>query len=350
MNITLKHTSHSPASMADTTTPKHNNSNPKNLPKVLLLKPPPPIYHRFESQFSHHFNFLKSFESQLSLPEFLAAENSSDDVTAIFVTSLGPRITAADILDHLPSLRCIVTSTIGVDFIDLDECRRRRISVANAADVFSTDCADSAVGLLIDVLRKISAADRYVHRGNWSVSGAFPLGNRLGCRKIGIVGLGSIGSRIAKRLAGFNCRILYTSRKKKPSVPYSFYPDIHELAADSDVLVICCPLTDETRHMINREVLLALGKEGVVINISRGSVVDEKELVKFLLEGQIAGAGLDVFENEPIVPEELLALDNVVLSPHLAACTDDAYHDLYEHVKGNLQAFFSNKPLRSPIV
>lgn len=164
------------------------------------------------------------------------------------------------------------------------------------------------------------------------------------------MGLGNIGSKIAKGLASFNCSISYTSRKKKPSVPYSFYPDIHTLASDSDVLVICCPLTDETRHMINKEVLLALGKEGVIINIARGSVVDEKELVRFLLEGQIAGAGLDVFENEPSVPKELLALDNVVLSPHLAACTEEAFHDLYQHVKGNLQAFFSNKPLHSPIV
>lgn len=172
----------------------------------------------------------------------------------------------------------------------------------------------------------------------------------MGRKKIGIVGLGSIGSQVAKRLAAFNCSILYTSRTKKPSVPYSFYSDVYELAANSDVLVLCCPLTDETRHLINKEVLSALGKEGVIINIARGSVVDEKELVRFLLEGQIAGAGMDVFENEPSVPKELLALDNVVLSPHLAACTEEAFDDLYEHVKENLQAFFSNNPLRSPIV
>ncbi|KAL2892337.1 Glyoxylate/hydroxypyruvate reductase HPR3 [Bienertia sinuspersici] len=330
--------------MADT---KPSNPNPKTLPKVLLLEPPP-IYLHYESQFSLHFNFLKHYNSPLSLPEFLAEVNAND-VSAILATTLGPPITASTVLDHLPSLRCIVTSSIGVDFIDLDECRRRNITVANAADVFSADCADSAVALLIDVCRKVSNGDRFVRSGNWSVSADFPLGHQLGRLNIGIVGLGSIGSRVAKRLAAFNCSISYTSRKQKPSVPYSFYPDVYELAENSNVLVLCCPLTDETRHMISKEVLLALGK-GVIINVSRGSVVDEKELVRFLLEDHIAGVGLDVFENEPSVPKELFALDNVVLSPHIAASTDEAFHDLYEHVKANLQAFFSNKPLHSPIV
>ncbi|XP_057531666.1 glyoxylate/hydroxypyruvate reductase HPR3-like [Amaranthus tricolor] len=318
-----------------------------NLPKVLLLRPPP-IYLLYEPLFCLHFNFLKAYESQLPLPDFLAA-SSATNISAMFVTNLGPKITADNILNYLPSLRCIVTSTIGVDFVDLDECRRRQITVANAADVFSRDCADTAIALLFDVLRRISEADRFVRGGNWSAS-TFPLGHRIGSRKIGIVGLGSIGSRIAKRLAAFNCSISYTSRKCKPSVPYSFYSDIKDLAKNSDVLVLCCPLTDETRHMINREVLLALGKEGVIINVARGSVVDENELVKCLLEGQIAGAGLDVFDNEPSVPKELLDLDNVVLTPHLAACTEEAFEDLFEHVKGNLLAFFSNKPLRSPII
>lgn len=164
------------------------------------------------------------------------------------------------------------------------------------------------------------------------------------------MGLGSIGLEVAKRLEPFGCAISYCSRIKKPLVSsYVFYPDIFKLAVDSDILVVCCALTEQTRHIINREVLLALGKEGVIINIARGAVIDENELVGFLQRGEIAGAGLDVFENEPHVPKELFELDNVVLSPHSAVFTEEAFRDLYELVSGNLEAFFSNKPLISPV-
>lgn len=216
--------------------------------------------------------------------------------------------------------------------------------------MYSDDCADSAVALLIDVLRRVSAGDRFVRSGGWSYQWELlPLGRRLKGKRIGIVGLGSIGSRIAGRLEAFGCSILYNSRKKKPSVSYPFCSDIRELAASSDVLIICCALTDQTWHMINKEVLSALGKEGVIINIARGSIIDERELVRSLQEGEIAGAGLDVFENEPNVPKELFGLDNVVLSPHLAFYTRESFRDMFEQVKGNLEAFFSNKPLLSPV-
>lgn len=163
------------------------------------------------------------------------------------------------------------------------------------------------------------------------------------------MGLGRIGLEISRRLEAFGCSLSYISREKKSSVSYIFHPNILELAAASDVLVISCSLSKQTHHMINRDVLLALGKEGVIINIARGSVIDENELVRCLQRREIAGAGLDVFENEPCVPSELFELNNVVLSAHCAVFTEESMRDLYELVSGNLEAFFSNRPLLSPI-
>lgn len=174
-------------------------------------------------------------------------------------------------------------------------------------------------------------------------------GFQLGCKQVGIVGLGSIGIEVAKRLEAFGCSISYNSRSKKPLVPYTFYPDVVELAVNCDALIICCSLTDETHQLIGKEVLSALGKDGVIINIARGPVIDEKELVRCLVKGEIRGAGLDVFEHEPDVPVELLALANVVMSPHHAVCTTESVEELAKTVVGNLEAFFSNEPLLTPV-
>uniref|UniRef100_A0A7N0URB6 D-isomer specific 2-hydroxyacid dehydrogenase NAD-binding domain-containing protein n=1 Tax=Kalanchoe fedtschenkoi TaxID=63787 RepID=A0A7N0URB6_KALFE len=176
-------------------------------------------------------------------------------------------------------------------------------------------------------------------------SALFPQNQNLGDKRVGIVGLGSIGFQVAKRIEAFGCSISYNSRKPKASVPYPFYSNVCELAANCDALIICCALTAQTRHMVNREVLLALGKDGVVVNIARGAIIDEKALVRCLVEGEIRGAGLDVFENEPNVPAELLSLDNVVMSPHRAVGTPESIADLYKLIMRNLDAFFNNKPL-----
>nr|XP_023928473.1 glyoxylate/hydroxypyruvate reductase HPR3-like [Quercus suber] len=169
-------------------------------------------------------------------------------------------------------------------------------------------------------------------------------------KRIGIVGLGSIGQEVAKRLEAFGCSISYNSRKQKQSFSYPFYSNVVKLSANSDALVICCGLSDQTHHLINKEVLLALGKEGVIINVGRGAIIDEKEMVQCLVQGDIGGAGLDVFENEPNVPKELFALDNIVLSPHRGAFTHETLTSMREIVVGNLEAFFSNKPLLSQVI
>lgn len=155
---------------------------------------------------------------------------------------------------------------------------------------------------------------------------------------------------VAKRLEGFGCIISYNSRKEKPFTPYPFYSNVHELTANSDALVICCELNEQTQHMINKEVLLALGKNGVIVNVGRGAIIDEKEMVHCLIHRDIGGAGLDVFENEPHVPQELFTLDNVVLSPHTAVYTLGSVMALNEFVVANFDAFFSNKPLPSLVV
>lgn len=290
---------------------------------------------------------LKTHFRLLDQPITATVTASSSSVRALI--AVGPTPVAAETLDLFPSLRIVVGSSAGVDHIDLAECRRRGIAVTTAGDAYSENVADYAVALLLDVLRRVSAADRFVRSGLWPQKGEYPLGYKLGGKRVGIVGLGSIGSEVAKRLVAFGCTVAYNSRNKKPSAPYPYYANVCDLAVDSDVLVICCALTNETRHIINKDVLTALGSEGVIINVGRGPLVDEKELVQFLVRGEIGGAGLDVFENEPEVPKELFSMDNVVLSPHCAIMTAESFESLMEVIIANLKAFFSNKPLLSPI-
>ncbi|KAE8650264.1 glyoxylate/hydroxypyruvate reductase HPR3 [Cucumis sativus] len=319
----------------------------KELPQILILGPPS-IFPYLESQFSNRFLFLKPWLYNLPLTQFLTSYAQSTQ--ALLIRGGGNTQLTSTIIDCLPSLKLVVTSSVGVDHLDFPELRRRGVAIANAGNLFSEDTADMAVGLLIDVLRKISAGDRFVRQGLWSKKEDFPPGLKLSGKRIGIVGLGKIGSEVAKRLEGFGCKISYNSRTKKSMAPYSYYPNVYELAANTEALIICCALTKETYHLINKEVMLALGKDGVIVNIGRGLIIDEKEMIRCLTQGEIGGAGLDVFENEPNVPEELFNLDNVVLSPHAAVMTYESKVELSKLVVNNLEAFFSNKPLVSPVV
>ncbi|MCL7031737.1 hypothetical protein MKW94_028117 [Papaver nudicaule] len=295
----------------------------------------------FEEQFSKEFTTLKRTDLSVPLNEFLTTHCQS--VKALICDAGIP--IPLEILNCLPSLGCVQTLSAGLDHIDLVECKKRGIAVCNAGTVYSEDVADFAVGLLIDVLRRISAGHRFVSSGLWPVKKEFPLGSKLSGKRIGIIGLGSIGSEVAKRLEAFNCIILYTSRNKKPSVPFSYFPNVVDLARQNDVLILTCELNKQTFHIINKDVMLALGKKGIIINVGRGALVDEKEMVQCLVRGEIGGAGLDVFEHEPHVPEELFELGNVVLAPHNAFETLESYTDIHELVISNLEAFFSNKPL-----
>ncbi|KAL6126046.1 hypothetical protein ACLB2K_074097 [Fragaria x ananassa] len=314
-----------------------------NLPEVLIINPPP-AFISFESYFTHKFNILRAWESPLPLDQYLTTHAQS--AKALLCRALTP--VNADLLRQLPALKLVVSVSTGANHVDKAECRRRGIAVTNAGNAYSEDVADLAVGLFLDVNRKISAADWYVRRGLWSSEGDYPLGSKIGGKRVGIVGLGSIGYEVAKRLEAFGCIISYSSRREKPSLSYPFYSNVCELAANNDALIICCALTDQTRHMINKEVLSALGKYGVVVNIGRGAIIDEKEMVKCLVNGEIRGAGLDVFENEPHIPKELVEMDNVVLSPHKGVYTLESLKRGSELMIANLEAFFSNKPLVTP--
>nr|BAD93786.1 putative glycerate dehydrogenase [Arabidopsis thaliana] len=324
------------------------SSSTEKLPRVLIVKRPDAMAVLGDGFVaSTKFEILKAFESPLPLPEFLAYH--SDSISAIIAPVAAP--VTADLIRILPNLRLVVTTSAGVDHVDLVECRRRGISVANAGSSFSEDVADTAVGLLIDVFRRISAANRFVKQRFWPLKGDYPLGSKLGRKRIGIVGLGSIGSKVATRLDAFGCQISYSSRNRKPyDVPYHYYMDIEEMAANSDALIICCELNEKTLRLINKDVLSALGKRGVIVNVARGAIIDEEEMVRCLREGEIGGAGLDVFEDEPNVPKELFELDNVVFSPHSAFMTLEGLEELGKVVVGNIEAFFSNKPLLTPVL
>ncbi|VVA91109.1 unnamed protein product [Arabis nemorensis] len=313
--------------------------------------PPVVLVHRPTSMdfmdeiLSRNFRIVNTHTSSEPIPISISTQATS----ARAFLNIGMLKVTDELLSHLPSLQIIVLTSVGVDHIDLSACKRRGVAVTNAGTAFSEDAADCAVGLLISVLRRISAADRYVRSGNWGKSGDFQLGSKVSGKRVGIVGLGSIGFHVAKRLEPFGCIISYNSRSQKPDVPYPYYPDILSLAAENDVLILCCSLTDQTYHIVNREVMDWLGKDGVIINVGRGKLIDEKEMVKCLVQGVISGAGLDVFENEPVVPEELFGLDNVVLSPHAAVATPGSLNNVAEVALANLKAFFSNRPLISPV-
>ncbi|KAK7349588.1 hypothetical protein VNO77_07071 [Canavalia gladiata] len=321
---------------------KHKHNDNKEL-QTLLVFGPPVILPTLEARNLHKYRFLKAFSSQLPLHQFLNMQNvDPSSIQAILCNPL--QQVSADVIRLLPSLSIIVTNSVGTEHIDLSECSRHGVQVVSAGALFAEDVADMAVGLLIDVMWKISAADRHVRK--WGPSKPFnlSLGSKLEGKRVGIVGLGRIGGEVAKRLEAFDCRIMYHSRNKKPFVSYPFYSNVVELAGKSDVLVLCCALNEQTRHIITKEVMLALGKDGVIINVGRGALIDEKELVWCLMEGEIGGAGLDVFENEPNVPKELFVLDNVVLTPHAAVDTQESTNKIYEHVAASLEAFFLSKP------
>lgn len=255
----------------------------------------------------------------------------------------------AELIEALPKLEIVSSFSVGVDRIDLDRCKEKGIRVTNTPDVLTDEVADLAIGLMLALLRRICECDRYVRSGKWK-KGDYKLTTKFSGKTVGIIGLGRIGQAIAKRAEGFNCPICYYSRTQKRDSNYKYYPSVVELASNCDILVVACPLTEETHHIINREVINALGPKGYLINIGRGKHVDEAELVPALLEGRLGGAGLDVFENEPTVPEELFGLENVVLLPHVGSGTIETRTAMADLVLGNLDAHFLGNPLLTPLV
>jgi len=250
-------------------------------------------------------------------------------------------------LAKLPKLRMISHFGVGVDSIDVDAVKRRGVMLTNTPDVLTDDVADIAIGLLLAVVRRIAAGDRYVREGKWP-KGAMPLTDSVQGKTLGIVGLGRIGRAIAKRAEAFNMKIAYQGPRKKADVAWPYFADPVALAREADFLVAACPGGEETKGVVSRAVLEALGPEGVVVNISRGSVIDEPAMVELLKSGKLGGAGLDVFDQEPKVPEALLAMDNVVLQPHVGSATHPTRRAMGQLVIDNLALYFAGKPLKTP--
>jgi lactate dehydrogenase-like 2-hydroxyacid dehydrogenase len=253
------------------------------------------------------------------------------------------------VLDLLPNLQVVNSFGVGYDAVDTAYLARRGIHLSNTPDVLNNAVAETAMALMLCVSRRISQAERFVRAGQW-LTGKFPLGNDLCGKTCGIVGLGKIGKTIAKRAAAFDMNIAYFRRGQAYSdVSYTHYGDLQELAKVSDYLIVIVPGGPETQHLINRDVLKALGPKSYLINVARGSVVDEQALVASLLESEIAGAGLDVFEDEPNVPAELLTLDSVVLTPHIGSGTYETRQAMADLVFANVSAYFADGTLVTPV-
>lgn len=255
----------------------------------------------------------------------------------------------AEHLDRLPDLQAVVNFGVGYDSTDVAECHRRGIAVSNTPDVL-TDCvADLAVGLLIDVMRGLSAADRSVRRGDWEAGRQPALARRVAGSRVGILGLGRIGSAIAHRLEAFGCAISYHNRHERDDVSYRYASNVVELAESCDVLVVAAAGGAASAGLVDAEVLAALGPDGYLVNVARGSVVDERALVRALETAALAGAALDVFADEPHVPAPLLEDERVVVLPHIGSATIETRAAMTELTLANVAQALSDGTLVTPV-
>lgn len=270
------------------------------------------------------------------------------DARALITTgSKGPD---AALIAQLPALEIIASNSVGYDAIDVEAARARGIRVTNTPDVLTDDVADLAIALMIGAFRQLPAGERYVRAGDWAAGKPLPLARSASGRRLGIVGLGRIGKAIARRAEPMMASIAYTGRHAQEGVDYRYVGDVVTLARECDVLIVMVPATPETEGMIDRDVLDALGPEGVLVNVSRGSVVDEAALIAALQDGRLGGAALDVFVDEPNVPAALIAMDHVVLQPHRGSATVETRRAMGQLVVDNLAAHFAGRALPTPVV
>lgn len=254
----------------------------------------------------------------------------------------------AELIARCPALEIISVMGVGYDGVDVAAARARGVVVTHTPNVLNDDVADLAMGLMLSVSRALPQADSFVKAGQWA-QGPFPLQRKMsGCR-LGIVGMGRIGQAIATRALAFGMAVSYTARNARPALPYRFVPSVQELAGGSDFLVVITPGGAATRKMINAEVLKSLGAKGFLVNVARGSVVDESALIDALEQGVIAGAALDVFENEPQVPERLRVLPNVVLTPHIGSATAHTRHAMADLAFNNLRLRLNGETVLTPV-
>ncbi len=255
-----------------------------------------------------------------------------------------------EVIERLPKLEIIGVFGVGVDSVDLETAKARGVRVTNTPDVLTTGVAELAMAILLDVARKITFNDRYVREGRWPKEGDPPLSSSLQGRTLGVLGMGRIGQAIAERAQVFGMDIIYGGRSPKPDLPYDFHEDPVALARAADVLMVSCAGGPATAGLVSAEVIDAVGPDGWLINVSRGSVVDEPALVEALEAGRLGAAGLDVFAKEPEVPAALMAMDNVVLQPHQGSASVETRDAMGDLVLENLRAHFAGLPLPTAVV
>lgn len=267
---------------------------------------------------------------------------SAEDAARVSGIAVQGKLPAA-FIDAFSKLEIIASFGVGYDAVDAAHAASLGIAVTNTPDVLTEEVADTAIGLLLNTLRRFPVAEQYLRQGRWAKDGAFPLSPlTLRGRTVGLYGLGRIGLAIAHRLESFGVAIAYHTRTKREDARYTYYPSLKAMAEAVDTMIVIVPGTESTRGSVNAEVLAALGKNGVLINVGRGITVDETALVEALQQGVIAAAGLDVFENEPQVPEALMALDNACLLPHVASASEATRNAMGDLVVDNLVAWFDN--------
>jgi lactate dehydrogenase-like 2-hydroxyacid dehydrogenase len=254
----------------------------------------------------------------------------------------------ATFMRRLPNLEIIASFGVGYDHIDAQWAGEHGVIVTNTPGVLDDEVADMAIGLTIMAVRRLSQAERYLRAGEWSRA-HFPLSASLRGRTIGILGLGRIGKAIAKRAQGFGLEVVYNGRRAQSDVPYRFYPSLVEMAKACDILMVAAPGGPETRRLVDAKVLNALGPDGVLVNVARGTLIDEQALIEALRTGTILAAGLDVYENEPHVPADLVALDNAVLLPHVGSASVKTRRAMADRVVDNLVAWSEGQPPLTPV-
>lgn len=265
------------------------------------------------------------------------------------VATRGELGASAELMKRLPALEIVSCYGVGTDAIDLAYARANRIKVTNTPDVLTADVADMAVGLLLSAARKIPEAHQFVREGSWG-QGNMPLVTRVSGKPVGVVGMGRVGSAVAKRLAAFNCEVAYFDVSRRVDLAYEFEPDLVELARRAEFLIVTLAGGESTKGIIDASVLEALGPDGILINVSRGSTVDETALLHALESKTIKGAGLDVFRNEPHIDPRFRMLANVVLQPHHASGTGETRRAMGKLVRNNLAAHFSGAALLTPVL
>ncbi len=292
----------------------------------------------------------KPFERKLSENYTVVTDPASRGGADALVTIGANTMDAAE-MDAMPKLKLICCFGSGYEGVDVAEAERRGIKVANTVGANAATVADLAVALLLASMRKVVEADRLTRAGKWRGGNPASLLFLRGLtgRKVGIVGLGAIGLKIARRLEGFETEIGYTGRSEKPGVAYRYFRSAFDLATWADTLILAHRADETNRHLVNAELLKALGPEGHIVNISRGSAIDEDALIDALKSGTIAGAGLDVFENEPEPRADLINLPNVVVTPHIGGGTSEAIVAMGDAVIANLDAFFQGRPLPNAV-